>query len=166
MFRMTATVLALLSVLVFIAASAVVGLAQSGPVILSVQTADQTRAKSYNRTQLESLGLIEITTITPWTDGDMRFEGVLARNVLADFGQSGRRIIAVALNDYQVEIPVRDLQRYDVILATRLNGQPMSVRERGPIWVIYPWSDDPALQNEVFYARSIWQLRSIQVQAN
>ena len=166
MFRMTATVLALLSVLVFIAASAVVGLAQSGPVILSVQTADQTRAKSYNRTQLESLGLIEITTITPWTDGDMRFEGVLARNVLADFGQSGRRIIAVALNDYQVEIPVRDLQRYDVILATRLNGQPMSVRERGPIWVIYPWSGDPALQNEVFYARSIWQLRSIQVQAN
>lgn len=38
----------------------------------------------------------------------------------------------------------------------------MSVRDKGPLWVIYPYDSDPALQSEVTYARSIWQLVRIE----
>ena len=42
----------------------------------------------------------------------------------------------------------------------------LTVRQRGPLWVIYPWSDQPNLQNEVYYSRSIWQLKALEVRPN
>ena len=40
----------------------------------------------------------------------------------------------------------------------------MSVREKGPLWVIYPFDSDPEYQTEVIYSRSIWQLDRIVVE--
>jgi len=34
----------------------------------------------------------------------------------------------------------------------------MSVREKGPLWVIYPYDSDAKFRTEVIYSRSIWQL--------
>ena len=135
-------------------------------IVLEVKDASADTTKTYELASLEALGLQMLATETPWTEGQVQFEGVLARKVLADAGTSATQIIATALNDYQVLIPVSDFENYDVILATRMNGQPMSVRDRGPIWVIYPWTSEPMLRDEVFFARSIWQLRSIQEQSD
>jgi len=40
----------------------------------------------------------------------------------------------------------------------------MPVRKKGPMWVVFPWSDHPEIANEVYYARSIWQLKRIAVE--
>ncbi len=40
----------------------------------------------------------------------------------------------------------------------------MSVREKGPLWIVYPYSSSPEFQNEVIYSRSIWQLNRITVE--
>jgi hypothetical protein len=39
----------------------------------------------------------------------------------------------------------------------------MSVRDKGPLWVIYPYDAVPEYKSERIYARSIWQLVSIEV---
>jgi hypothetical protein len=44
-----------------------------------------------------------------------------------------------------------------------MDDRPMSVREKGPLWVIYPFDDVPEYQNETIYSRSIWQLDRIEV---
>ena len=71
---------------------------------------------------------------------------------------------ASAINDYTVEIPVADFESYPVIFAVRMDGKPMRVRDRGPIWVIYPWSDRAELNTDVYHGRAIWQLRSLVVE--
>ena len=38
----------------------------------------------------------------------------------------------------------------------------MSVRDKGPLWVMYPFSDAPALKTETNYSRCIWQLNRLQ----
>ncbi|KMW59149.1 hypothetical protein AIOL_004130 [Candidatus Rhodobacter oscarellae] len=113
--------------------------------------------------QIEGLGLHEIITETPWTPGRTSFTGVLMRDLLADAGAQGDVISAVALNDYSVDIPISDFDRYNVIMATKMNGEYLTIRNRGPLWVIYPYSDVRSLRNELFYTRSIWQLRSIEI---
>ncbi|MEP6320715.1 MAG: oxidoreductase, partial [Paracoccaceae bacterium] len=65
---------------------------------------------------------------------------------------------ATAINDYAVEIPLEDAVDGGPILAYLSNGVPMSVREKGPIWIVYPYDSDPKYQTEVIYSRSIWQL--------
>jgi hypothetical protein len=69
----------------------------------------------------------------------------------------------VALNNYKIEIPFDDAQRYDMVLATRLNHKPMAVREKGPLFIVYPFHTDANLRSERFYSRSAWQLRTIEV---
>ncbi|MEM1277288.1 MAG: molybdopterin-dependent oxidoreductase [Pseudomonadota bacterium] len=113
---------------------------------------------------LRSLGTHTILTDTPWTKGETTFEGVLLRCVLNAVGATGNLLRAVSLNDYATKIPVSDAEQYDVILAFSRDGQEMGVRERGPLWVIYPWREVSELRNRIFYIRSIWQLKSISVE--
>lgn len=125
--------------------------------------ATQLDAALFDLAMLEALGLVTITTETPWTDGLVEFQGVLMRDVLDLLKASGTAVHAAALDDYVVKLPREDFRDYDVILATRVDGEPMRVRQNGPLWIIYPWSDVPALRRPLYYARSIWQLESLVV---
>jgi hypothetical protein len=112
---------------------------------------------------LESLGVRTVVTATPWTEGTIRFEGVLLRDVIDAVAPEATMIRAIAINDYVVEIPVEDARRWDVIVASRADGERMRVRDKGPLWVIYPWSTDPELDQARYHNRSIWQLRALEL---
>jgi hypothetical protein len=103
------------------------------------------------------------TTATPWYKGPRKFSGPLLRDLLTAAGAQGQTLRAIALNDYRVDIPVADVQKFDVILARLLDDQPMPVREKGPLFVIYPFADHPELRNAVYYSRCAWQLKAIEV---
>lgn len=113
--------------------------------------------------ELEGLGTVELETETPFTPGPVRFTGVPLRRLLEAVGARGETIRAIALNDYAVDIPREDATRHGVLLATRVDGKPMPVRDKGPVWVVYPWRENPELNNPLYAARSIWQLRSIEI---
>ena len=117
----------------------------------------------FDAAMFEAMETVEIVTDTPWTDGSIRFEGVRARDVLSAVGAQGSSVHAIAINDYAVDIPVEDFDNYDVILAYLADGERMGIRDKGPLWVIYPWTKHPELRNEVHHARSIWQLKRITV---
>lgn len=117
-----------------------------------------------DRQQLEALPQVTVRTVTPWTDGIIEFQGPLARDVLALAGAHGTTLQARAVNDYQVAIPVSDLMSYDVVLAMRRDGKLMSLRDRGPLWVIYPWSEHKELRNEQYHGRAIWQLEELVIE--
>lgn len=129
--------------------------------LLVVRAAANGAAMSFTRADLEALGLHRIEAETPWADGKTVFEGPLLRDVLGKAGVEGETLEAVALNDYRVEIPVSDSAEFEMILAMRVNGQQIGVRERGPLWVIYPWDQHPELRGELYYSRSIWQLKEL-----
>ncbi|MGF1527142.1 MAG: oxidoreductase [Candidatus Competibacterales bacterium] len=140
----------------------------TGPVLLTVKGAiDHTNAPGvaqFDRAMLEALPQVTVTTHTPWTEGPIRFEGPLLRDILAQAGARGQRLQALALNRYRAEIPVADLQDYSVIAALTRDGQPLTVRTQGPLWIVYPWDDHPGLDSGVTRGRAVWQLYEITVQ--
>lgn len=83
--------------------------------------------------------------------------------VLNAVGANGTTMMVKAINDYVAEVPVDDMIRYPVILATTRDGKKMTVREKGPLFIIYPFDLDPSLQNEKIYNRSVWQVKEITV---
>ena len=116
----------------------------------------------FDHAMLEALEGRVTVTRTPWHDQQMTFEGPLARALLEAVGaEEGERVRAIALNDYEVSIPVEDFYAYDVILATHANGSRMSVREHGPVFVIYPFDAHPELNQETIYSRSAWQVNRL-----
>ena len=113
---------------------------------------------------LERLPRHSFTTKTPWYAKPRRFTGVLLRDLLGAVGSPPARLNATALNDYRVEIPLEDVARGHAMLAFQLDEQPMSVREKGPLVIIYPFDDKPELRSAVHYSRAIWQLRALDIQ--
>lgn len=129
--------------------------------ILTVTHAGKTT--SLDMPALMAMETEEFETSTIWTDGPQSFTGVPLATFLSDLGIAGGTIKATAINDYAVEIPVADAVEGGPIIAYKLNGQPMSVRDKGPLWIVYPYDSDAAYQTEVIYSRSIWQLDRIEV---
>ena len=139
-----------------------VRLALASEVVLTVTNPDG-KSSDFSMAGLAAMPQREFKTETPWLAGAARFSGPLLRDLLAKAGLEGHDIKAVALNDYAVSIPFTDIRDHDVIVASHLNGQEMSVRDKGPLWVMYPFSQAPALKTETNYSRCIWQLNRIQV---
>lgn len=117
----------------------------------------------FDRDMLSELGLRQFTTGTVWTDGLQEFEGVPLAALLEAVGAEGGVMSAMAVNDYSVDIPVSDATPEGPIIALKLNGSNMTLRDKGPLWIVYPYDSDPAYRTQVVYARSIWQLDRITV---
>jgi len=104
-----------------------------------------------------------IETSTIWTEGEQTFEGVALHVLLDALGVENGTLLATAINDYTVEIPVSDAVAGGPIIAYMQNDETMSVRDKGPLWVVYPYDSSAIYRSEVVYSRSIWQLDRITI---
>jgi len=128
---------------------------------ISVTNGDGTAR--FDRAMLEALGMVGFETTTPWYQGTVKFEGVPLERLMQAVGATGSRIVAVALNDYSAELPIEDVHRYNVILALKRNGEYMPVRDKGPLFIVYPFDNNPELKSQKYYSRSVWQVKRIEV---
>ncbi|WP_296762669.1 hypothetical protein [Sediminimonas sp.] len=39
----------------------------------------------------------------------------------------------------------------------------MTLRDKGPVWLLYPFDSAPRFRTELHYARSVWQLDRIEI---
>lgn len=126
------------------------GQSQSEPVSLSLD-------------DLDALRQVAFETTTIWTDGFTTFSGVPLMELMTRFETEGETVEMSALNDYTVSMPIAEIEADVPIVATRMDGKPMSVRDKGPFWIVFPYDSDDKYQTEVVYSRSIWQLKSLKI---
>jgi len=141
------------------------------PVVLSIQGNIQNAntdmgpstipRADFDMEMLMTMPSTRIETSTPWTDGVTRFEGVLVKDLMERVAAQGTQGEFSALNDYTVRISLEDLSHFNAIIAYRMNGKPMRVRTKGPLWLIYPMDDFSQLQTAQYRDHMIWQLRTI-----
>lgn len=118
---------------------------------------------AFDLAMLDALERRSASMETPWTEGRTAFEGPLLMAVLDAVGARGKTLIVKALNDYSAEVPLEDARDFPTMLAIRMNGEEMSVRDKGPIFMIYPFDTHPELYNEKYFSRSVWQIKEIEV---
>jgi hypothetical protein len=139
----------------------------TGSVILTISgrvtVVNRDNTAQFDRAGLESLGMESFTTSTPWFDGPQTFEGVPMARIMRTVGAQGTVVTAIALNDYSTEIPMTDFTRYNVLLALKRNGEYMRVRDKGPLFIVYPYDSAPELRGQPYYGRSAWQLSQLVV---
>ena len=138
-----------------------------GEVILTVSgeigATNYGEKAAFDIAMLRALGEVEFATSTIWTEGEQTFLGVSLKTLLETIGVEDGTLKASAINDYSVEIPVADAVEGGPIIAYMRNGKEMSVRDKGPLWIVYPYDQNPDYKSEQIYSRSIWQLDRIEV---
>jgi hypothetical protein len=114
---------------------------------------------------LAALPQVTVVTENEFSDGKVAYRGPLARDVLAQVGLDHEQAVRfVAANDYFVDIPTGDFRDYDAILAMEADGKPLSRREKGPLWLMYPISDHAELNDPTYLGRLIWQVVRIEAE--
>lgn len=113
---------------------------------------------------LEKLGMVTFQTTSPWYNGRTTFTGISLQKLMDYVGAKGSLVKVTALNDYTTEIPLSDFKKYNVILAMKVNGEYMRIRDKGPLFVVYPYDSLPELNNQIFYSRSAWQVSRMSIE--
>ncbi|MEX1168344.1 MAG: hypothetical protein WEK74_16015 [Hydrogenophaga sp.] len=118
----------------------------------------------FDMKMIEALPQHSFTTSTPWFDKPVKFTGPLLSDVLAAVKATGTTVSAVAINDYKINVPTSDASKYKPILARQIDGKDIPVREKGPLFLVYPFDSNAELRSSTYYERSIWQLKALDIQ--
>lgn len=145
--------------------------ALAGPVLLTVTgriagpegTGDSPGVARFDAARLAALPRREFATSTIWTEGVQSFSGVELRSLIDHLGVTGGTLKITAVNDYSIQIPVSEVTAGGALLADLRDGKPMTVRDKGPLWLVYPYDSASEFRNEVVYSRSVWQVDRIEV---
>lgn len=141
--------------------------APTGRVILEISGAiERTNAGAkaqFDRAALEAMATASLSTSTPWTKGVQSFDGFPLASLLEVVRATGATVKAIALNEYSATLPIGDSVAAGAFVAVRQNGEPMSVRDRGPLWIVFPYDADRRLTTDAYLNRSVWQIRELVV---
>ncbi|MCL8024754.1 molybdopterin-dependent oxidoreductase [Nocardioides bruguierae] len=143
--------------------------APTGKVLLTVTGGTVTNVDGelqLDRALLDALGTVSYEVDDVQATGEVvTFSGPLVRDVLAVAGvpEDATTMHTVAINDYKVDVPVSDAAELPLMLATTMDGEPMSVARYGPTRFVYP-TDGYDLDPATYNPRWIWQLASIDVE--
>lgn len=139
-----------------------------GPVVLQVSgkisLTNSAGVAEFDAAMLDALPVSQIVTATPWQQEPATFSGPSLQALLHAVGAQGQTLRMLALDDYAVHIPLGHAAQFSPVLSRRINGLVLKVRDRGPLFMIYPFDAIPAVKNEEFYKRSIWHLTRIVVE--
>lgn len=142
------------------------GSPQGSPILTisgSIANKNAGETAQFDQAMLEKVGMNSFKTTTPWFTGEVEFEGVPLADLMEIVGATGTEVEAIALNDYKATVPIEDFAKYGVILALKRDGEYMPVRDKGPLFIVYPYDEFDELQAQKFYSRSVWQLKELVV---
>ncbi len=145
-----------------LAANLAMAQGQDAVLIVDINTPSTTSSTGFTMLDLDALKQTEIRTANDFVDGEKTFSGPKFSDLMGSV-TDGATVTLTALNDYEVKVPFSDFLDYPVILATRMSGQLLSPRDKGPIWVIYPMSEHAELKDNIYNSRLVWQLSKITV---
>jgi hypothetical protein len=103
---------------------------------------------------------IEHTMSNKWIEKKTTYTGVKLSAILEKYKITNEWLQMTALDGYSVELPIVDADK-GAFIAYLIDGKQIKIRDKGPLWLLYPSSENRALDSELYHNRSIWQLRTI-----
>ena len=78
---------------------------------------------------------------TNWVHKEIRYTGILLSDLvdLLNVDEGATVIQVTALDDYQVDIALADIEKWPVLLANQSDGNYMSIEDGGPIRIVWPY---------------------------
>ncbi|MBB3019381.1 hypothetical protein FHR70_002446 [Microvirga lupini] len=119
-------------------------------------------AALFDMEMLQALGKASFSTKWELSEVPQLFEGFPLRALLERVGAQGKSLRASALNDYVAVVPIEDL-KFEPMIATRVDGRTLTIRDKGPLWIAYPRDFHKVLQDSRYDARWVWQLNKLHV---
>lgn len=136
----------------------------SEKVLLNVYSVSESTNKQYTLTQLLQLPQHDIDTKLPWTSENNIYTGPYLADVLQAAQVKGQWLRFDALDYYNVSLNYQSIKKFNPILALKQDGKLLTIRTKGPIWLILPVNQHTELNAAIYNDYMIWHLVKIAVQ--
>ena len=137
--------------------------AQASSPLLQLALADK-QVITLDEAALAVLPETEFETATPWTTGVHRYRGPTLASVLGAQGVKQARLIeAVGLNGYRQQLDLSLFAGVPLTLVRFEDDKPLTRRNKGPLWLLMPFSAYPALDVSAIHSCMVWQVVRIEV---
>lgn len=134
--------------------------------VLIVNTAPTTSCGSkeliFSEKQLKELPQQTFRTKHTWAVEAQEFTGPLLADVLKLICPSAQDIYLRSLDQYSVMVNFQKVAKYQAILALKINGKSLSIREKGPLWLMIN-TDGYKVPTRSLDSLFVWQLYYIRV---
>ena len=108
------------------------------------------KAFAFDRAMLEGLGVTELRAEHGNWAGLKTVSGPRLSDVLNAAGYRARPLDTLALDGFRFRLSKEDLEARDWVVATRADGRPLGIGERGPLWLVFaPRGGRPAAEEEI-----------------
>lgn len=135
-------------------------LASSAEPILELRNG--TEARQLTLEQIEQSDPGEVT-MRHFEGPEGTFSGVWLDDFLADQGlDEASRLRFIAEDDYTSFLTPADRRARDYLLATRLDGTPLTPTNLGPLMLVVPADAEAVLEGEAPMSQWIWAIREIE----
>ncbi|MCG9596202.1 molybdopterin-dependent oxidoreductase [Vibrio sp. Isolate25] len=103
-------------------------------------------------------------TKLPWYPDANQFTGFRVSDMLANLVKEETMAVSfIALNDYAASTTIENIIKYDPIIAYKMNGKKMKVRNKGPYWLVFNLDKYPEIDNAAFHSQMVWQIDEIMI---
>jgi len=164
-------IITILSLLYSMAASATqTPLPVRSKTLLTLHWVDTQGAANTTRLNLENLDALPQSTLTlqlPESlgiQGTHSWQGISLQDLLKLSGNSAQAVRIQALNGYYATLPMSDIEQFNPVLAYRRDGQNLTIRDKGPFILIYPFNKFKKLNQQIYINRSVWQINEIHIE--
>lgn len=124
-------------------------------------TEESTHTYRMSETEFLAMPQFTIRTATNWTPV-ANFTGVKITDLMKLVGSQGDIVEFHTFDDYVVRIPMKDFKKYGVILARKMNDDPLQISNFGPYFVIYPRDNYPKeLKTPTTESKFVWQVNKM-----
>ncbi|MGY3857969.1 hypothetical protein [Aeromonas veronii] len=138
------------------------GAGASSP-LLQLVLADKT-VVNMDEAALAALPEVEFKTATPWTTGVHSYRGPTLASLLASQGLKQVSIIdVIGLNGYRQRLDLSLFSGIPLTVTRFEDDKPLTRRNKGPLWLLMPFSAYPALDLPTIHSYMVWQLIRLEV---
>lgn len=112
--------------------------------------------------QLQDLPQKTFKTKHTWAASAQEFSGPLIADVLKLVCPNAQDIYLRSFDQYSIMVNFSKIEKYEPILALKIDGQPLTIREKGPLWVMIN-TDGFNLPTRSLDSMFVWQLYYIRI---
>lgn len=119
--------------------------------------------KTVSVEDLENLPQTEFAVVDPYLKKRVVYKGVLLKDLVAAYAKPDTTKIRLrAIDEYRAEFIREEWVRFDIMLATRMNGKHMGIRENGPARIVLPYDTAKDIDKTLYKPKWIWQVNRIE----
>jgi hypothetical protein len=112
---------------------------------------------------IEELPLIEYSVNDPVIGGLHTYSGVTLKDLVETYAKpTTKKTTITAIDEYKIEFTKDEWDKWDIILATRTDGEYMNIEGKGPAKIVMPYDTAEGIDKTAMAPKWIWQIDMIE----